>query len=301
MKLIAFDIGGTMTKMGLYESDVDQDILIEHDVFPSQAEQGGEALQARLMTVIAEVKKRFPFEGIAISSAGQINPLTGEVVYATDNIPGYTGMNLRVAFEERFQVPVSVENDVNCFLLGECASRALKGDVLGLAIGTGIGGAIYSNSQMIRGSSFSAGEIGHLQLVPHGKPCTCGFSGCFEQYASTKALKELISSEIDSVNLIHFFEKCKQNEASSLIILDRWIDDLTDGLKSLVHILNPETIVIGGAIAAQGKYLEDLIEIKLKAKIMPSYARHLRVIVSDQGNSSNLIGALIHYKASHTI
>lgn len=297
--IFVFDIGGTMTKYGVYESQETQFRLIENDEFPSMANQGGRLMIDRLFEKVEELSSIYTLDGISISSAGQINPNSGEVVFATDNIPGYTGLNLKKIFQERFQVPTAVENDVNCFLLGEYARRSLSGDALGITLGTGIGGAIITDGKLMRGSSFSAGEIGHMQLVKDGTMCTCGLRGCFEQYASTKALKNLVQNEMGISDLKLFFDLCKASDETANRIFDRWIDDLTDGIKSLVHILNPETIVIGGAIAAQGVFLETAICKKLKPKLMPSFAKRLQIIVSENGNENNLSGALTHLISSY--
>jgi len=293
--ILVFDVGGTMTKYGVYTTEDNQPVCAEQGEFPSLAIQSGEVMLNRLTLEIDRLSARYTIDGIAISSAGQIDPFSGEVVFATDNIPGYTGMNLIKRLNERYNIPVSIENDVNCFLIGECQLRGLRGNVLALTLGTGIGGAILSDGVIMRGASFSAGEIGHIQLVKNGLSCTCGFQGCYEQYASTNALKLRVQASLNIDDLKLFFEKCKSQEKEALSIFETWIEDVTDGLKTVTHILNPNTIVIGGAIAAQGRYLETYIEKSLKRKVMPSYAAHLNVVVSDHGNTSNLLGALEHF------
>lgn len=297
--IFVFDIGGTMTKYGIYENSEMCYELIEHNEFPSMANQGGRIMIDHLFKVVEDFSNNYNLTGISISSAGQVHPFSGEVIFATDNIPGYSGMNLKKEFESRFAVPVAVDNDVNCFLLGEYSTRKLSGDILGLTLGTGIGGAIITRGELLRGSTFSAGEIGHIQLVREGLPCTCGYNGCFEQYASTKALKTRVEQEMSIDDLKIFFQRCIENDSAALSLLDQWIDDLTDGIKSLIHVLNPEKVIIGGAIAAQGSYLEAAIEKKLKQKIMSSFAKELQIIVSENGNINNLYGALVHWIQSY--
>lgn len=287
---LIFDIGGTMTKYGLFQTT-----LIHEGSFPSLAQEGGLKLVERLCQEADVLFNRYDIRGIAISTAGQIDSTLGKVVFATDNIPGYTGMNLKDIFEEKYKVPVAVENDVNCFLLGELKQRHIKEDTLALTLGTGIGGAIYANGTVLRGSTFSAGEVGHIQIYKEGKTCTCGSKGCFEQYASTKALHQLVLNQLGEEDLISFFEKCKNGDEKSLWVFGQWLDDLTDGLKNLIHVLNPSKVIIGGAIAKQGQFLEDAIGHSLKQKVMPSYIKHLEIIVSPHGNTSNLLGALSHF------
>lgn len=287
---LVFDIGGTMTKYGLFQTT-----LIHEGAFPSLAQEGGMKLVERLCQEADALFNRYDIRGIAISTAGQIDSVLGKVVFATDNIPGYTGMNLKRIFEETYKVPVAVENDVNCFLLGELKQRCIEEDTLAITLGTGIGGAIYANGTVLNGSSFSAGEVGHIQIYKDGKPCTCGSKGCFEQYASTKALHQLVSTQLGVEDLISFFEMCKNGDVKSLSVFDQWLDDLTDGLKNLIHVLNPSKVIIGGAIAKQGQFLEDSMINALRNKVMPSFMKHLEIIVSPHGNTSNLLGALSHF------
>ena len=295
MMIIAFDIGGTMTKYGVFNVISGNPELMVKGEFPSLAGQGGPVMVNRLCEEVSRLKASYLVEGIAISTAGQIDPYQGYVVFASDNIPNYTGMHLKAQLESQFNVPVSVENDVNCFLLGECRTAQISQNVLAITLGTGIGGAIMAEGKLIRGEGFSAGEVGHIQLVKNGKACTCGGSGCFEQYASTKALKNLVQTKLGDVDLIDFFENCKSGHVPSLQIFEIWLEDLTDGLKSLIHVLNPGKVIIGGAIAAQGDYLESAIKRLLKDKLMPSYADVLEVSVSRNGNISNLLGAVSHF------
>ena len=293
--ILVFDVGGTMTKYGIYNPINQQHELLTQGEFPSLAIQGGQVMLNRLMEEVDRLFLSYDIKGIAISSAGQINPYEGEVIFATDNIPNYTGMNPVNMLSSAYQIPVAIENDVNCFLLGEQVIRNLNGNVLALTLGTGIGGAILSNDRLVRGDTYSAGEIGHIQLVKNGLKCTCGNYGCYEQYASTNALKNSVLQTLGYDDLKAFFERCKSGDSKALELFDAWIDHLTDGLRTLIHILNPNTVIIGGAIAAQGQYLEIAIQKSIESKIMASYARNLKIVVSDNGNTSNLLGALNHF------
>ena len=139
-----------------------------------------------------------PVLGIGVGSAGRIDSVSGKVIYATDNLPGWTGVMLADEIAEAVNIPVYAENDVNVAAIGEawvgaaqhCNTFAL------IALGTGVGGAIVNEGRMLHGVLGGAGEIGHTILVPGGLPCNCGQRGCLEQYVSGTALGR-IAKEID--------------------------------------------------------------------------------------------------------
>ncbi|HEY9578166.1 MAG TPA: ROK family protein [Pseudobacillus sp.] len=298
-QLGVIDIGGTSIKYGVVNWE---GILISHDSIPTDAFKGGKALMEKVFIICDKLMEQYKLEGIAISSAGQIDNRNGIVVFATDNIPDYTGTPVAELVANHTGLPVTVENDVNCTALGDYWKGVAKGvnDFLCITIGTGIGGSLFLNGKLYTGSHFSAGEIGHMCLYPHGKPCTCGNKGCYEQYASSSALAELVKAELGvALNLKEFFAKAKQGESKAVTVFEQWVDDLTTGLQSLVHIFNPQLIVIGGGISAQGDFLLDAVKSSLYKKIMPNHRKSLKVKLAQQDNKANLLGAAKHFLMMH--
>lgn len=295
MQIAVIDIGGTKIKYGVLTGTGE---LLHHDSVPTEAKRGGEAVIRTVCGLCDELKERFPVEGIAISSAGQIDHEKGTVVFATDNIPGYTGTDVAEIVGRHTGLPVTVENDVNCTALGEHWKGAARGmdDFICLTVGTGIGGALFLDGHLYTGARFSAGEIGHLCLYPGGQPCTCGNRGCFEQYASSTALAGLVRNEFgDGFSLEEFFGKVSDGDERAMKIFNAWVDDLTTGLQSLVHIFNPEGIIIGGGVSEQGDVLIKAIRKSLDGKIMPNHRKSLTVRAAEQGNKANLLGAAAHF------
>ena len=288
MKILAIDIGGTSIKFGISNRSGNISYFKEFD---SEAKKGGKHLIERIIHLVKMNYKGF--QAIGISTAGQVNSEEGTIIYANENIPNFTGMNVKKIFEMNFNVPVVVENDVNAAALGERIFGAGKRytDFLCLTYGTGIGGAIVYNSSIYRGFNGSAAEFGHMILYPGGRKCTCGFLGCYEAYGSTTALVEK-AREIDNkyANGREIFEELNRENSKLEQILNAWILDVAYGLVSLTHIFNPPVIILGGGIMEQDK-LVSLINNKVKELIIESYS-DVEIVKASLGNKAGLLGAV---------
>lgn len=293
MLIGAIDIGGTSIKSALINENGE---LTEQKNVRTDAARGGEHVMDKVLSVSDGWPAHLKLDGIAISSAGQVDPGRGEIVFATESIPGYTGMNVSERIMEHVKLPVTIENDVNCTALGERWLGAAKGidDFLTITLGTGIGGALFLNGSLYRGTNFSGGEVGHMVLYPGGKPCTCSQVGCYEQYASSAALASIVNHEFGEMDLPLFFDLVRSRNKKAEVLFLKWIDDLTTGLGSLIHILNPSAVVIGGGITAQGNLLQDAVQLSLKSKLMPNQ-NNLSVMLAEKGNDANLLGAVAHF------
>lgn len=284
MKIAALDIGGTMIKSTIWENGK-LGLITET---PTQAKLGGEHV---MTTAIALLEQMGSFDRIGISTAGQVDSEKGMIRYANENIPGYTGMPIKERLEERFGVPVTVENDVNSAALGESWQGAgrMEKDFLCLTYGTGVGGAIVMDGKIYTGSSFSAGEFG--TMITHSEDRRIGdeMSGCYERYASTTALVKCAKAyDLSLENGRLIFERIDEVAIQELV--NQWLLEVTYGLVNLIHIFNPSCIVLGGGIFGQTYVIEKLREI-LYTHIMPSFA-HVQLKAAELGNTAGLLGAV---------
>lgn len=284
MKILAFDIGGTEIKYSLCDENFN---LYQKHSIPTNASEGGK----RIIERVVEIIKTFDgIDRIGISTAGQVNSIKGEIIFATDSIPGYTGVKIKETVEKETGIPTAVENDVNSAAIGEAVFGAAKGysDFMCLTYGTGIGGAIFLDGKLYTGNSFSAGEFGHIVTHAGGAECTCGGKGCYEAYASAKALVNKVSETLDKdLNGKQIFDNF--NDPIIKRLIDEWIDEIIIGLKSLVYIFNPSLIVLGGGIMNE-KYIIDEINTRLQKDLMNSF-RMVRVVKAMMGNDANKLGA----------
>lgn len=286
MKVLAIDIGGTALKVA--ETTPDGKILSSSEQ-PSEAKKGGEYVIQKICEIISSYKG---YDRIGISTAGQVDSKTGTILYANQNIPHYTGMEVQKVISEKFRVPVAVENDVNAAALGEAFYGVGKDvdDFLCLTYGTGVGGAIIINRNIYGGNKGVGGEFGHIIAHPEGRICGCGQRGCYEQYASTTALVReclKINSEYDNGRVI--FKEVQNGNDKIKEIVDKWIEEIVIGLVSLVHIFNPKCIILGGGILEQ-PYIINEINNRLYSKIMPCY-KDVEIRKAALGNNAGVLGA----------
>ncbi len=284
MKVLVFDIGGTAIKHGIC---IDDKLTSVHET-ATQASLGGRHIMDTLISLIREETE---YDAIGISTAGQVNPDTGSIIYANNNIPGYTGTQIKTELESLFHVPVAVENDVNAAALGEAIYGAGKNtsDFLCLTYGTGVGGAIIRDKAVYHGCSFSAAEFG--AIVTHAPEKIVGtdfYDGCYERYASATALVRKASTydpSLDSGRKI-FAHIHNPNVRD---IVEQWADEVMMGLSTLIHIFNPSKVILGGGIMAQPLVME-LIQARVPKYIMPNF-RKAQIMNAALGNTAGLMGA----------
>ena len=290
MRIMTLDVGGTAVKSGVYCDGTLEDIR----EYPTEAIKGGGHVASLIETIIQEYEKTHKFTGIGVSTAGQVDSVRGRIIYANDNIPGYTGMEIKSIIEDRFGKPAAVINDVNAAALGEARYGAGQGekDFICLTYGTGVGGAVFVQGKLYEGNSFSAGEAGAIVVHPEDRdPQRDIFSGCYERYASVTALVKK-AQEFDSrlVNGRVIFEEMERSGVRQIV--EEWIREIVYGLTSLIHVLNPTCIILGGGVMEQEYVLERVREL-LGMHLMESY-RKTDVKRALLGNCAGMYGAAAH-------
>lgn len=280
MSILAIDIGGTMIKYGLVSSSGE---ILSTDKFETEAEKGLTNILNKIDNIFKKYKE-YKIIGLAISGTGQINGVVGKVIGGNPIIPGWIGTELVKILEEKYHLPAVLENDVNCMALGEKWLGAGKNlnNFICLTIGTGIGGGIILNNQLFRGENFVAGEFGHI-LIKKGE---------FEQFASTSALvriaKERTGNVVDGKKI---FDLEKKEIKEYQEIISEWIENLTEGLLSIIYCFNPANIILGGGVIEQGEHLIERIKASLFKKIAPKFKENLNISQAKLGNKAGMIGA----------
>jgi len=305
---IGVDIGGTNIKIALVDT---KGSIIYSNTTPTRAEMGYEYTIGNIKQAIIDLAKETKIdistiEAIGFGFPGQIDYKNG-IVRMLPNIPGWVDVPVAKIMEEEFKVPTRLDNDVRCAALGELNFGAGKGceNLVCITVGTGIGSGIILNGKLIRGASNAAGEIGHIKLAVHDGPlCGCGDFGCFEAYASGPAIvamareyiaggksskyKEMATEELSPYIVA---QAALQGDVVAKRIYTKMGETIGIGLSSVVNLLNPEKIIIGGGVAEAGDILLEPIRKTIAKRAMPIQAAAVEVVPAQLGNSAGVIGA----------
>ena len=290
-KVIALDIGGTFIKYGIVD---DKGRILYKAKRPTGGSAGGFlAVVESADLAVKELKEKYPQAlAVCISTSGEYDRRTGIIKNATGVFIDLIGFNYKEHFESMFGITTVGENDAKCAAIAEKWKGAGQNtdEFLLVTIGTGIGGGIFSRGQLQSGQG-AGGEIGHFRMVYDGLPCSCGGRGCFERYASMTALIEQAESALNCrMTGEEIFRAYDSGDERIVPVVELWLSYLTEGLVSLLHILNPEYLIIGGGISANRRVIRE-IDDRIRESAMSSYTKTLKVVPAMTGNDAGMLGA----------
>ena len=302
---IGVDIGGTEVKIGLITDDGD----IIKKTKESVSFDGYETpIIVTVNKVLGEFLKEAgvpsgKIKAIGVSATGAIDCINGVVAGSGGHIKNWLGTPIKRILEENHKIPTFVLNDANAAALGEMWKGAARGkkNVLVITIGTGVGGGIIVDGHILLGSHGFAGELGYLK-PPFILNEPVVRRGCYEDYASMSALvrmvkdaasKEIIDSKYGiETNGKMIFEGIKNGDEKLREISERWIDNIAAGMVSLVHIFNPQIILIGGGVSSQKELFIDKLEKSIMNNIMDEFRIDLKIQPASLKNDAGMIGAV---------
>ncbi|MBM7585909.1 glucokinase [Bacillus pakistanensis] len=264
-KVIGIDIGGTGIK-GSVISEIGE--LLDFQTVSTDASKGRDHVLKKVHQMIQHFIENHTIDAIGIGSAGRINTQEAKVVYATDNLPQWIGLNFIEKFGKMYSLPVFVDNDVNVAALGEAWMGAGKNiqNFFFLALGTGVGGGIVIHDDIFRGNNWSAGEVGHMILYPRGKECNCGQKGCVEQYISGTALLNHVNETGHTFEHGNQIWKAYKEENQHIqACVESFIQDLSMTLHNIKILYDPEVIIMGGGLSDSHCYWEEALTKELQS------------------------------------
>ncbi|MFF2886334.1 ROK family protein [Paenibacillus sp. NPDC057967] len=301
---IGIDIGGTKINAGImtHKGEI---LLSESWETLAGQENTVRRVQGFIQRLIEEASKTWPdirYRGIGIGSAGQVDWQEGSIRHASELIPGYSRAQLRSILEKQYGMTVWVDNDVNVIALSEMRLGAGLGkrQFICLALGTGVGGAVVAEGRLLHGAWGGAGELGHMSVDFQGIPCICGSRGCLEQYASGTSIAWRMRERLaasgtpnEGVNARDVFALWQAGDSLAASVMDETIAALGSAITSLIHIFNPELIIIGGGVAESGAPLLERLRQEVSRYTMPSFAEGVQIETARLGNWSGMIGAAL--------
>ncbi|WP_077597660.1 ROK family protein [Olsenella urininfantis] len=304
-RVVALDIGGTKIASALVTIHEDGEPTIEHFAkVPTEAKAGGAQVLANAIASarrVIEAAGDVRIEGIGVSSAGVIDPATGDVTYANEIMPGWGGTHLGQELQTACGLPARVLNDVHAHALGEARWGGGRGgsSCLVVAVGTGIGGAFVLDGHILLGAHNEAGHIGHVSCSDaRGVPCSCGATGHLEPIAAGPGIIE------------HFIElggdaSCADGTPADGAVIDQLAAQgderaiaaearsghaIGEVLGSMCNMLDPDRIILSGSVSQCGSAWKDAMRRGWNESVMPPVSS-TPVVSGDLGGNAPLVGA----------
>lgn len=305
---ISVDIGGTRMRVALVNR---VGVLLAREDALTLAEQGKEQALERLTRIIAQL---IPYTegkelvGIGASLAGSVNPYS-TIIHNANNLPGWDGFSLKSILEDMFRIPVWALNDATLGAIGEHVYGIGKGlrNLIYVTVSTGIGGGIIIDGKPIIGHTGSAGEIGHMSIDRNGPVCKCGNIGCLETLASGTAianraigrlgqgqksiLRDIVKGNLSNITAAMVMKTASQFDPFAMALVDQFANDLAVGLVNLLHIFDPQIIILGGGVSQSYSIYSVALSKAMHTHAMAHLREHINVVPSVLGDDVSLLGA----------
>ncbi len=235
---IGIDLGGTNIRLGLIENGTIKKLISKK----ISSREGEEIILKEIIDSINEIFSN-NVKGIGVGVPSIVDIKKG-IVYEVHNIPSWREVHLKSILENRFKVPVQINNDVNCFVLGEkFFGKGIKfNDIVGLALGTGLGGGIIIDGKLYPGINGGAGEFGLMKYLDHN----------YEYYCSGQFFKEVYGENGEDL-----LQKAKENDDAARKIFERFGEHVGNLINSIMYSLNPEIILLGGSVSSAYEYFKE--------------------------------------------
>ncbi|MBU1355542.1 MAG: ROK family protein [Candidatus Edwardsbacteria bacterium] len=304
--ILGLDLGGTNIKSVIFDPVLNK--IITQGQIPTQAGLGISRVVDNIVSSIknnlaAAERSRRRITALGIGSAGLVE---NGMVRNSPNLPGWQGavplLKLIRNKMSGIDLSILIENDVNCLVAAEYAIGAAKGysEVIGLAIGTGVGGGIIIGGKLVTGAHGGAGELGHMTVKMDGPRCKCGNHGCLEAMVGTEAIMERYRSlnskfriQNSEFTVAEISVRAKRGEVAAVKTFFETGKILGVALASIANIFNPQVIVLGGGVIQAGKFLIDPAKEEMHKRVMPYNAKGLKIKTARLGPVAGAVGAAI--------
>lgn len=292
--IVGVDLGATNVKFGL----INKDRIVLKRVLPTRSFTSKENLISGLCQNIKRILSMAGISkenilGIGFGLPGPIDSRKG-IVHYFPNIKGWHNVALRRIIQKKMGLAVFIDNDANLMSLAEARLGAAKGkkNIVGITLGTGVGGGILVDGSLYRGSGLVAGELGHIPLNENGPKCNCGGIGCLERYIGNRYILENARKAFGkNISLEDLSLLANQGSGKAKKIWRGVAGHLGIALTAVVNFFNPDTIVIGGGVSSAGRIILDNVRKVIKVRAMPTHGKSVKVVKAKLGNDAGILGA----------
>lgn len=302
--VLAADLGGTNLRMAAVDREGKILHRTKHDTPKSdRADEIIAAIVEAASECLKSIKKKGWIKAFGAAVPATLNAPAG-VILKAPNLPALDGFRFSATISDELNLPVVLENDANAAAIGENWRGAAKdfANSICVTLGTGVGGGIILNGNILRGIDGTAGEIGHICVEPLGAPCGCGSRGCVEQYSSATAIvritRELENQYPKSVlqnksrlTSLDVFEAGKNGDELALEVFRLMGFYLGIALADLVNVLNPEVIVIGGGASAGWDLFIGHVQDQIRKRAFAEPADRAKIVRAKLGDDAGILGA----------
>ena len=283
-QVLGIDLGGTAIKLGRFSQD---GACLQALTVPTPQPSNPEAVVRAIIQAIAQLDPDHQAQAIGIGTPGPADA-TGRIARVAINLKDWHDVPLADWIEAKTGLPTTIANDANCAGMGEAwlgAGRWFRNLIL-LTLGTGVGGAIILDGKLFVGHHGTAGELGLITLNPDGPACNSGNQGSLEQYASVQAIRRRTGLEPDELGA-----RAIAGDAKALEFWHHYGHDLGAGLASLIYVLAPEAVIIGGGVSASADLFFPAIQTELERRVLPCSLAGLQLLKAELGNQAGIVGA----------
>ncbi len=290
---LGIDLGASSIKWALVEREADDWRVMDRGQVPTRTKDGPPLIVEQLAVVGGEVMGRWPdVVSVGVGVPGAYDPATGETRFIV-NLPGdWNGIAVTRPLRVALGVPVALTNDARAFGLAELRLGAGRGasSLVGIVLGTGVGGAIAIDGRVIQGHDGSAGEVGHHTIDPDGPPCNCGNRGCLEAFIRADRLAEACGAPTAEVAV----ERARAGDAVALEGLASVGRYLGIGVANLITLIAPDRVVIGGGIARAGELLLGPAREETRRRTRMTSLADVEIVTAELGIWAGAMGAAVH-------
>ncbi|EDX78409.1 ROK family protein [Coleofasciculus chthonoplastes PCC 7420] len=282
--VIGIDLGGTAIKLGLFQKN---GTCIQSVTVATPQPSTPKAVVEVMADAIAQLDTNHSVIAIGVGTPGPADA-TGRIARVAINLNDWHDIPLADWLEAKTGCPTIIANDANCAGLGEAwlgAGRQFRHLIM-LTLGTGVGGAVILDGKLFVGHQGAAGELGLITLNPEGPPCNSGNQGSLEQYLSIGAIRRRTGKEPAELGIL-----ANEGNPKALAFWHYYGRDLGAGLASLIYILTPEAIIIGGGVSASAKFFFPAAWAEIERRVLPSSRTGLQLLPATLGNQAGMVGA----------